>query len=58
MFARQIRPRKWKTLIEIFLHATSEPYHYLFLDFTQECPEELRFRSNILGTPINIYKIN
>ena len=30
MFARQVRPTKWKALIEIFLHVTSEPYQYLF----------------------------
>ena len=58
MFARQVRPTKWKALIEIFSHVTSEPYQYLFLDFTQECPEDYRYRSNILSLHMNIYKIN
>ena len=37
--ARQILPRKSKALIEVFEAATEKPYHYLFLDFTQECPD-------------------
>ena len=38
--ARQILPRKSKALNEGFEAATSKPYQYLFLDFTQECPDE------------------
>ena len=55
-FARQVLPRKSKALINIFTHATNTPYRYLFLDFTQECPDDLRFRSNILSHHIDIYK--
>lgn len=55
-FARQVLPRKSKALINIFAHATSKPYGYLFLDFTQQCPEDVRFRGNILNRHIDIYK--
>lgn len=57
IFARQVLSRNSKALIKLFTEATSEPYHYLFLDFTQECPDDYRFRSNILGPHINIFKI-
>ena len=56
-FARQVLPQRSKTLIEIFKHATRQPYRYLFLDFTQQCPQEYRYRSNILSHHIDIYKI-
>ena len=55
-FARQVLPRKSKALLNIFTHATSKPYQYLFLDFTQECNDDYRFRGNILSHPIDIYK--
>ena len=55
--ARQILPRKSKALIEVFEAATSKPYQYLFLDFTQECPDEYRLRSHLFDKPIIIYKL-
>ena len=55
--ARQILPRKSKALVEVFEAATVKPHNYLFLDFTQECPDEYRFRSNIFEKPLLIYKI-
>lgn len=57
LFARQILPKRSKVLVDIFSEATSEPFQYLFLDFTQECPEKYRFRGNILGDHIVIYRI-
>lgn len=54
--ARQILPRQAKTLIEIFEAATEKPHSYLFLDLTQECPEEYRFRSNLFDKPMIIYR--
>ena len=57
MLARQIAPRHSKTLIEVYEDATSKPHGYLFIDFTQECPEKYRYRNNILQTPITIYSI-
>ena len=54
--SRQILPHNSKTLVDIFQKATTKPYNYLFLDLTQECLEEYRFRSNIFETPMTIYK--
>lgn len=56
--ARQILPRHPKTLVEIFESATQKPHSYLFLDLTQECPEEYRFRTNIFETPIVLFRPN
>ena len=55
--ARQILPRKSKALIEIFEEATAEPFSYLFLDFTQECPEAYRFRSDLFRKPMTIWRV-
>jgi GTPase SAR1 family protein len=49
--ARQMDPVKWKTIIEIYKEATSRPYGYLYIDFHQSTPEELRFRTNVFDTP-------
>ena len=46
--ARQILPHHPKTLTAIYNDATSKPYGYLFIDMTQECPENLRYRTNFL----------
>lgn len=54
--ARQILPRHPKTLVDIFEAATEKPHSYLFLDLTQECPEEYRFRSNLFNPPLVIYR--
>ena len=56
LLLRQILPRQPKTLIDIFDAATEKPHSYLFLDLTQECPEEYRFRSNIFQKPMIIYR--
>ena len=56
-FARQVMPKKSQALINVFAKATSEPYRYLFLDFTQQCPDDFRFRANILSNHIDIYKV-
>ena len=55
--ARQILPRKSKALIEVFEAATTQAYQYLFLDFTQECPENYRLRSHLFDKPMVIYKL-
>lgn len=57
ILARQVLPRGSKSLIEIYQAATEKPYGYLFIDFTQECPEEFRFRTDILQTPMIIFKL-
>ena len=54
--APQILPRQPKTLIDIYEAATEKPHSYLFIDLTQECPEEYRFRSNLFEKPMIIYR--
>ena len=34
----------------------NKPHGYLFIDFTQECPSELRVRANLFNPPIIVYK--
>lgn len=56
--ARQAFPSHRKFLLDAFHDATHDkPHGYLFLDFTQECPDSLRTRTDILsrGGP-TIYK--
>ena len=60
--ARQIAPRKSRALIEVFEAATAPAHGYLFCDFTQECPDNYRFRTNLFGgvdrgSPMIIYKL-
>ena len=55
--ARQILPRNQKALIEIFETATEKAHSYLFLDFTQECPDRLRFRSSLFEKPMIVYQV-
>lgn len=55
--ARQISPRNPKALVAVFEDATQKPHSYLFLDLTQECPDEFRFRSNLFDRPIVVYQI-
>ena len=44
-------------LKKIFQDVTRDsPHAYLFLDFTQECSDDLRIRSHILEWPIIVYK--
>jgi hypothetical protein len=56
--AHQICPGDAKYIIQSYVDATQKPYSYLLLDFTQECPDELRLRTNILPEefPYAIYK--
>ena len=55
--ARQISPRNSKAILQIFESATEKAHSYLFLDFTQECPDDFRFRSNLFEKPMIIYKV-
>ena len=58
VLSRQILPTKPKTLVNIFEDATQQPYGYLFIDFTQECDERYRFRTNLFETPMRIYQLS
>ena len=57
MLSRQIAPHQSKSLRDSYLDATSEPHGYLFIDFTQECPDMYRYRSNVLDIPVYIYQL-
>lgn len=53
--ARQLRPNKWRWIVDAYYEATKKPYTYLFIDNHQKTCEELRIRSSILpneGYPI------
>ena len=57
IFARQIKAHQAKSLISAYEDATQSPYGYLLIDFTQECHDSLRYRTNVLSLPVIIYKI-
>ena len=57
VFARQISPSHSKDLIAAYEDATRNPYGYLFIDFTQECPDDIRYRTNILESPVVYYRL-
>lgn len=59
--SRQILPRQPKTLSLIYDEVTKSPHGYLFIDLTQECPERLRFRTNILPSstePMSVFSVS
>ena len=56
-FARQIDPHKSKSLITAYDDATRAPHGYLLIDFTQECPDNLRYRTRLFSPPMLIYKL-
>ena len=48
--ARQAYPNNRNFLITVFRDATdNKPHGYLFMDFTQECPEDMRIRTDIFN---------
>lgn len=57
ILARQISPSHSKGLIAIYEDATRTPHGYLFIDFTQECPDEFRYRTNILESPTVYFRL-
>ena len=56
--ARQAFPGDKQFLVDAFKDATQKiPYGYLLLDFTQDCPEEIRVRTDSFNSKvITIYK--
>ena len=54
--ARQMLPGKTQFLNECYVDATSRAHGYLFLDFKQQTPDNLRVRTNIIpGEKVIIY---
>lgn len=47
IFFRQAFPENWRELEKIYKQATRMPYSYLFVDLTQNTPDQLRFRTDI-----------
>ena len=57
--ATQMYPGETRFLTQAYADATQNPFQYLFLDFKQSTPEELRVRADILEeTPIIYLKTN
>ena len=46
--ASQLSPGNFKWIVDAFSAATEKPYSCFLFDFSQDCPEELRYRSNYL----------
>ena len=59
IFARQLYPHNSKDFLEIYKRATQRPYGYLFCCFTQSCPDEIRYRTNIFPNeyPSIVYQL-
>jgi predicted kinase len=57
--ARQAFPNNKKYLIDSFHDATRDSHGYLFLDFTQDCAEDYRIRTDIFNKAgVTVYKQN
>ena len=48
ILARQLCPLNSKDFLKICKRATQRPYGYLFCCFTQSCPNEIHYRTNVL----------
>lgn len=57
ILARQVSPTKSKDLIAVYEDATRQPHGYLFIDFTQECPDDYRYRTNIFNAAPVVYRL-
>jgi hypothetical protein len=55
--SRQAFPNNRKYLIDAFSDATKDAHGYIFLDFTQSCPDDLRVRTDIFNKDgVTVYK--
>ena len=59
ILARQLCPLNSKSFLEIYKRATHRAYGYLFCCFTQSCPDEIRYRTNVLPNeyPSIVYQL-
>ena len=48
ILARQLRLLNSKSFLEIYNRATHRAYGYLFCWFTQSCPDEIHYHTNVL----------
>jgi hypothetical protein len=58
IFGRQMFPSRSKAFLEAFKDATVKEHGYLFLDFTQKTPDNLRIQANVSSEKRIIYTIN
>ena len=58
-FAQQVAPGKVTSFLDIFNDCTKRSYGYLHCDFSQNTPEEIRYKTNLFPHeyPIIVYKI-
>jgi energy-coupling factor transporter ATP-binding protein EcfA2 len=59
--AKQVAPGRSKDVLQIYREATKKPFSYVYFDYHQATPDDIRFRSNILwegGLPIRLYRMN
>ena len=48
--SRQIYPQNRNFLMDVFENVTKDsPHSYIFMDFTQDCPDEIRVRSDLFN---------
>ena len=53
--AKQMTPQDTKYLVDAYNKATEKQYGYLFCDFKQSTPEDLRFRTDIFTDAPTVY---
>ena len=58
-FAQQVAPGKVNKFLDVFNYCTKRSYGYLHCDFSQNTPEEIRYKTNIFPDeyPVIVYKI-
>ena len=55
--ARQAFPKNKRFLVDAYHEATAnKPHGYLLIDFTQQCPDEIRVRTDIFSDKVVVYK--
>ena len=59
ILARQVCPLNSKNFLEIYKRETHRVYGYLFCCFTQFCPDEIRYHTNVLSCeyPSIVYQL-
>ena len=56
ILASQMYPTNSAFLIKSYESATEEPYTHFFMDLSNDCPENIRIRSNIFDKQIIVYQ--
>ena len=58
-YAQQVAPGKVTSFLDVFNNCTKRSYGYLHCDFSQNTPEDIRYKTNLFPHehPIIVYKI-